>query len=1014
MSLLPTRGESTISLANIPKRRLQRGNTLLVNGTRLQVGAISGNPTTTVPITNIPSSPPTIVQGTSVYFIGDDYYNYRTQASTNRPTDSLEQGSLQFIVVADPAKGKVQNGNTAGGDTSLSCAWVTESPGKALSFDGKDDYVSLADASKLSQFDAEGDITLEAWVNPSAPGNTNAVGNTARVIVHKSGDSQYTLGLKTTSTSPERYTFYAGVGSLFKQSQLQLPYKNSSRPNDEQWAHLAAVYNQSYAVKFDGTDDYLSCNHNPALDISQDLTIEAFLKLEDLSQPRGIITKGKLEDGTDQQVPYSLYVNTDGKLVFAFEDKEGELHSYESTTALQARTFYRIAVTRKHELETEDKGTPQAPNVVVKQWTDIRFYIGTLSTDKTRYSINEAGYHKYTGSDPGSSNQALEIGRTQKADEEYWFKGEMSEVRIWNQALAKENLGITIKGEEKGLISWWRFEENKGQTAYDSKSQNHAALIGATWLKNPDLIGSTFVLYYNGEPVATEDMTTKPNWGENQFTLGACKHNNSSLTDYFKGTMEEIRVWKVPRTQEQILDNLFTRLKGEKEDLIANYTFDIENPPEVEDYSLFGNHLTLGSGNSKPNSIISKAPISDDIAQVRSALAEVTNQFQDTIQSRPAIQEYSDMQYDSEANLMGIQKRCYAYIKNGEWHLLAGYKVGNLVTEWVAQVQADPQIIGYIEGAPPVPSENLTSTSLVLGEAEDYGGASSVELIEPETVNYIYSSSSESGFDTSMSMKAVAGIASDSEAGFGLITSVEKTNVTVGFAGNMDSSTSQLQESSVSYGRANTKITRQELRGAWENKDNTAASYINPAVGRRFIPKNVGLALVQSDTMDVFALRLKHNNALVSYRMLPNPDIPKDWNLIVFPLNPTYTKQGTLDGKVGVKEDGSVQCDPDYPNAANYGEWSYFKPKEAYALKKQIEREQQELETYYQQYATEQGTGAGTGAGIGAGVGAAVGAAVAGPIGLVIGAAAGGAIGVAAGGATYGQPKAVSFLNLLK
>lgn len=200
-----------------------------------------------------------------------------------------------------------------------------------------------------------------------------------------------------------------------------------------------------------------------------------------------------------------------------------------------------------------------------------------------------------------------------------------------------------------------------------------------------------------------------------------------------------------------------------------------------------------------------------------------------------------------------------------------------------------------------------------------------------------------------------------------------------------------MQESSVSYGRSTTKITRQELRGAWENKDDTANSYINKAVGRRFIPSNVGLALVQSDTMDVFALRLKHNNALVSYRMLPNPDIPKDWNLIVFPLNPTYSKQGTLDGKVGVKEDGSVQCDPHYPNAATYGEWSYFKPKEAYALKKQIEREQQELETYYQQYATEQGTGAGTGAGIGAGVGAAVGAAVAGPIGLVIGAAAGGA-----------------------
>jgi len=86
---------------------------------------------------------------------------------------------------------------------------------------------------------------------------------------------------------------------------------------------------------------------------------------------------------------------------------------------------------------------------------------------------------------------------------------------------------------------------------------------------------------------------------------------------------------------------------------------------------------------------------------------------------------------------------------------------------------------------------------------------------------------------------------------------------------------------------------------------------------------------------------------------MPNPDIPKDWNIITFPINPTYTKQGTLDGKVGFQsEDGTVQPDPDYPNAATYGSWSYFKPMEAYRLKKQIEQERAQLQTYYQQYST--------------------------------------------------------------
>ena len=115
----------------------------------------------------------------------------------------------------------------------------------------------------------------------------------------------------------------------------------------------------------------------------------------------------------------------------------------------------------------------------------------------------------------------------------------------------------------------------------------------------------------------------------------------------------------------------------------------------------------------------------------------------------------------------------------------------------------------------------------------------------------------------------------------------------------------------------------------------------------------MGFALVQSETADVFAMRLAHNNALVSFRMQPNPDIPKDWNIIPFPINPRYVKQRTLDGRVGYNEQGSVVLDPDYSNAAGYGEYSYYKPREAYALKRRIQREEQQLRNYYEAVASE-------------------------------------------------------------
>jgi hypothetical protein len=73
--------------------------------------------------------------------------------------------------------------------------------------------------------------------------------------------------------------------------------------------------------------------------------------------------------------------------------------------------------------------------------------------------------------------------------------------------------------------------------------------------------------------------------------------------------------------------------------------------------------------------------------------------------------------------------------------------------------------------------------------------------------------------------------------------------------------------------------------------------------------------------------------------------IIKDWNIISFPLNRFYTRQGTLDGKVG------LDADPDYPHALNYSpDISFFKPIEAYALKSRIQREEEAVRVYYEQF----------------------------------------------------------------
>lgn len=734
--------------------------------------------------------------------------------------------------------------------------------------------------------------------------------------------TQFNTPPKATQSAVTRYNLLVGVGSKVLESTKPIS------AND--WTHVAAVYNQAYGLKFDGNDDALDCGKNTTLDISRDVTIEVFLQVDALGQRRGILSKGILDDGTGQNVPYALYVDADGKIVFTFEDTDNGNREFISDGAIAAGQMYRIAVTRQHSVDTTATPPTQKHN--------IYFFIGSRIGNTSSYAIAESGCREYpideTHKDIGSSNLPLEIGKAYLDGAiATFFQGTISEVRIWSEALAASNVCSDIKGHERGLVAWWRFEENQGAIAYDSKSTNHATRSGATWVADP--LGSSIVLYCNGEPISLKPSSVAA--ARPQFSLGAlisAGSGENSIQEVFSGCLEEVRIWKVARSPEQIQDNLFRRLLGEQEDLIANYTFDAETTGELKDYSFLGNHLSLGTGDSQPKYVYSTAPISDEIPQVRNALLGIRTPFHDVVHSSVEAQEYGDLQIDEEGNLNGILKRCYCFIQNGAWQLVTGFKVGNLIAEWVSQVQTAPQIKGFIEGAPPVPSENLTDPD------QDYNGATSIELTEAESTMHTYAASRDKGFDMSVEASAALGLQSETDAGgFGLSSNVEKTESKVGIKTTFENSLGWLDDASVGAGNQTSKTSALSLQGTWENQPTVAA------IGRRFVPRNIGMALVQSETADVFALRLKHNRALVSYQMRPNPDIPKDWNILTFPINPRYVKQGTLDGRIGFENDRN------YPNAGGItSDSSYFKPIEAYALKNRITRQEESLKAYFAQF----------------------------------------------------------------
>ncbi|MEU3173021.1 LamG domain-containing protein [Streptomyces sp. NPDC007000] len=706
-------------------------------------------------------------------------------------------------------------------------------------------------------------------------------------------------------------------------------FRSAERFPCNEWAHLAATFSQSWALRLDGGEG-LSVAPQAALDVLEDLTIEAFVQIERLDTPMGLLAKGTVVNGGREGVPYQLSVLADGKVEFAFAEADGKAVRYTSDRAVTKGVFQRISVVRQRRTPDTSVTAPASANLQPEQ--DIRFYLDGVPV----------GSHLYRGPGAQSNSGVLEIGRS--------FRGVLGEVRLWNSARQAVQLGLPVTSREKGLLARWAFNENTGNVTFDASGSFPAKLRGASWTRDPDPEASPLRLYRNGEPLSEGPITALDTgaWGDPQLTLGA-RLDAGKPTELLGGTLEEVRIWRTARTREQISDNLFTRLHGGKQDLLGYWPFDRDSTTpgttQVRDEGLRGNNLGLSA--KRPRILLSTAPVSTDTAQVRSALADVRTPFHDTIAGTPGATEYADLQFDAKGEALGVLKRCYGFVRNGRWHLVTGYKVGDLTTEWVGQAQFDPQLMGYVEGAPPVPSENLTD------KADGYAGASTVEFAEADQI--VQSLSSSKTRSVNAAFNFALGIETDASVmtitaplGFGTATPLAEGQMKLGVSGSLEYANTWSQDTRVSQGRNTARKTSLALTGHTEDP----AKVLNAAIGRRYVPANTGLALVQSQTADVFALRLAHTGALVAYRMLPNPDIPLDWNVIHFPINPRYTKQGTLDGAVGFDDRGKV-LDPDYPTAANYGEYSYFKPRDAYALKRRITRDQQRLHAFYESISTE-------------------------------------------------------------
>ncbi|MDM8524702.1 BACON domain-containing carbohydrate-binding protein [Desulfococcaceae bacterium HSG8] len=214
---------------------------------------------------------------------------------------------------------------------------------------------------------------------------------------------------------------------------------------------------ENYALSFDGTDDYVNCGDAP-FQIPTG-TWEAWFRADDIGSYRPIISKYKWSGYNDD----GWLGLDDGKLYFSIEGySTSDIYEIYSDSTISAGIWYHVAA--------------------VWGVGGMKMYVnGVLQSDTDAYASGIV-----------SSGTGLHIGQSDGFFY-YYFQGRIDEVRIWNtartQAEIQKNRSRTLKGDEAGLVAYYRFDHLPGTTtlADMTSAGNNGTLVAmdtAAWVES--------------------------------------------------------------------------------------------------------------------------------------------------------------------------------------------------------------------------------------------------------------------------------------------------------------------------------------------------------------------------------------------------------------------------------------------------------------------------------------------------------------------------------------------------
>ena len=204
---------------------------------------------------------------------------------------------------------------------------------------------------------------------------------------------------------------------------------------------------QDYSLAFDGTNDAVYVAHSPSLNLTSEVTIEAWVKPSMVVPDAEVLSKAQ-EFSSEANYNLKLF---GGKPTFSYYDGTGQNNYYVADVLVATNQWQHLAVAYNYstyqiglylngQLQTGSwttfgGGVPDNPNPVTTP--------NDLCIGATR--VYYPGYGYQVG-DPYDS-----------------FAGATDEVRLWriarSQLDVQANMFAKLTGQEAGLVGYWRLDE---------------------------------------------------------------------------------------------------------------------------------------------------------------------------------------------------------------------------------------------------------------------------------------------------------------------------------------------------------------------------------------------------------------------------------------------------------------------------------------------------------------------------------------------------------------------------